>query len=107
MNLCRSIQDNSDLRNVMGKPSTFQRIFASNIPDNTGLLPFITEVMPFLDEPSAMNIPVMRTNILLNTGIWYDYSHYVYSIIAIPTLSDVGLLLNMKCIGEDSAWEDH
>lgn len=107
MSLCRSIQDNSDDRLDMGKPVTFQRIFASNIPDNTGLLPFITEVMPCLDEPSEMNVPVLRTNIHLNTGIWENYSHYVYSSTAIPDLTQIELLLGIKCIGEDSAWEDH
>jgi len=60
-----------------------------------------------LEEPSEMNVPVTRTNILLNTGLWKDYSHYVYSSTAVPTLTKVEELLGMKCIGEDSAWEDH
>ena len=44
---------------------------------------------------------------MLHTGYWTDYSQFVYSKTAIPTIDQVERFLGMKCLSEDSPWVEH
>lgn len=105
--LCRTMQDSSVDRRGRGWPTKFQRIFASNIPDYVGMLSFFTEVIPVLEESTEDVSTFMHTNILLNTGIWKDYAHYIYSSTAIPELDQVTQILGVQCTSGNSVWADN
>jgi len=98
---CRDILTTSELRDKRTWPCKFQRIFVSNIPDYIGMLPFVTEVMPLMHNTDES---YLMSNVMMNTGIWKNYSHYVFSATAIPQLKEVSPLLGYQPVGKDCVW---
>ena len=59
-------------------PTNYHRISLSNIPDYTGMLSVFCTVAPLLAAKSSSITPSLRSNCLLNTGIWKSYDDYVF-----------------------------
>jgi hypothetical protein len=76
----------------------FNRIFLSNIPDYHSIIHVFTECMPILKK--SMN-SFVKCTVLMNTGMWQNYEHYIYSGSLIQDLKQGELLLNVAKIGGD------
>jgi hypothetical protein len=68
----------------------FDRIYLSNIPDYTSLLYPFLQSMPMLKLGKQSYV---RSNNLLNCGMWKDYGHYVYSGKFITFFLSMGSML--------------
>lgn len=98
---CRDIMTTPDDREARKWPTKFQRIFVSNIPDYIGMLAFVTEVMPLIHDRDGS---YLISNVIMNTGIWKNFAHYVFSATAIPQLRQVPPLLGYQPVGKDWLW---
>lgn len=87
--LCRSIQDGHSGRK-------FHRMFLSNIPDYIGTMSVFTEILPLLHPPTKSVPSFIQSNVLYNTQLWANYSHYIYSATGIPTLGQCNKLLGLQ-----------
>ena len=101
IDLGRSIQQDSNSRRK------FHRIFVSNIPDYIGQTAIFTEIAPILHLPTKTMPSFIQSNVLYNTQIWQNYSHYIYSATGIPTLDDAAKMLGLEYITQDNVWSHH
>eukprot|EP00578_Thalassiosira_sp_NH16_P030003 CAMPEP_0181080430 /NCGR_PEP_ID=MMETSP1071-20121207/2563_1 /TAXON_ID=35127 /ORGANISM="Thalassiosira sp., Strain NH16" /LENGTH=1044 /DNA_ID=CAMNT_0023161907 /DNA_START=65 /DNA_END=3199 /DNA_ORIENTATION=- len=76
-----SLGTNSDDRNDL--PTKYHRISLSNIPDYTGMLSVFCTIAPLLAPRSESITPSLRSNCLLNTGIWKSYDDYIFSTVSL------------------------
>jgi hypothetical protein len=85
----------------------FNRIYLSNIPDYTSMIYAFLECGQMLKSNS--NNSFFKCTVMMNTGIWKDYEHYVYSTSLIKSLKECSSLLNFTTIagdlwGSDPIW---
>ncbi len=73
--------------------SKFDRILLSNVPDYTGLIYVFIECIPMLKKIGHSYI---SCNVLLNTGMWEDYEHYVYAGSLMQSIEECKELLNVN-----------
>ncbi|CEO97085.1 hypothetical protein PBRA_005689 [Plasmodiophora brassicae] len=91
----------SESRRSLGLPVAFDRIFVSNVPDYTGILPVFVETAPLLKRTANSFI---NCTVLLNTGLFRDYGECVYSAAAIPSIQDCERYIGMK-LQSGSLWK--
>jgi tetratricopeptide (TPR) repeat protein len=95
-------------RQQHGLPTRYDRILMSNIPDYTGMLSTFTQVAPLLHDNRDTIPTMMRSCILLNTGIWTDkdtYSQFVFSTVALSTKKATKFLRFDTIEDNPSAWD--
>ena len=91
-------------RNVNTIKNKFDRIYMSNIPDYTSIIHVFLECMPLLKTTETSYV---KSTILMNTGLWADYGHYVYSGSLLQSLKQGEKLLNVAVLGDlysDQVW---
>ena len=76
----------------------FDRIYVSNIPDYTSIIHVFLECMPLLKTTETSYV---KSTILMNTGLWADYAHYVYSGSLLQSLKQGEKLLNVAVFDGD------
>jgi tetratricopeptide (TPR) repeat protein len=102
------VQHNIAERQRHGLPTRYDRILMSNIPDYTGMLSTFTQVAPLLHDDRDTISTMMRSCILLNTGIWTDkdsYSQFVFSTVALSTKEATKFLRFNTIEDNPSAWD--
>jgi hypothetical protein len=84
--------------------SKFNRILLSNVPDYTCLIHVFIECIPMLKK---IDHSYVNCNVLLNTGLWKDYEHYVYAGSLMQSIEECKKLLNVNKIYGDLFGEPH
>lgn len=71
------------------------RVYLSNIPDSTGLLPVFARFLPLLDEEEGLIITSNRHN----CNLWQTVSDYVFSTTRLPSLQHLEDVLGVELVG--------
>eukprot|EP00797_Seminavis_robusta_P009369 Sro1677_g290560.2 (352) ;mRNA; r:9656-10711 len=87
----------------------FHRVFLSNIPDYTGVLPVFTDIFPLLHESKAKVSCHLHHDILFNNPKFESYAQYLFSTTSVSSIQRAEALLGMKYLGnaDDGAWQDY
>ncbi|EFA81570.1 hypothetical protein PPL_05561 [Heterostelium album PN500] len=96
----KHLDQDEDRRNKQ-LPTTFDRLFLSNVPDHTGFLMVYTEVIKFL-KPGPLNF--MQYCILLNTGMFQGFDEAVHSH-TLANVDSIQKFLGVKCLNSN-LWDD-
>eukprot|EP00979_Chaetoceros_neogracilis_P002717 scaffold441_cov225-Chaetoceros_neogracile.AAC.2 len=99
LDLGKYIHTNASKRLNAGLPSSFSRMMLSNVPDYVGLLSTFTQLSPLLAKDSAVMPSTLRSNVLLNTGIFNSYDEYVSGTLAM-TAEQSARLLRLRILEE-------
>ena len=103
-NLYLEMKQNNLKENI--DDNKFNRIFLSNIPDYHSFINVFTECLPILKSSPCSFI---KSTVLMNTGMWANYEHYIYSGSLLKSLNQAESILNASKIkgdlwGSDPLW---
>lgn len=103
----RSIYTSTAERTKRGLPVKFHRVFASNVPDYTGMLSLFTELLPIMERSTKECKTLIQHNCLMNNGIWKDMDHYMFSSTLVPNIRLLSDFIGVEyCTEGNSIWSD-